>query len=92
MMHYNLARNGYDIPNLAAVVIVLVERTLSIKTRDIVRGFYGQAEIVVLVRQNVVVVDRSVVGDALDVIDWLLVAPTNRPCSTATRCYKDCFA
>ena len=79
MLHYNLARDRYDIPSLGAVVIVLVERTLSIKARDIVRGFYGQAEIVVLVRQKVVVVDRSVRGDALNVIDRLLVAPTNRP-------------
>ena len=79
MLHYHLARDRCNIPSLGAVVIILVERTLSIKARDVVRGFYGQAEIVVLVRQKVVVVDGSVRGDALDVIDWLLVAPTNRP-------------
>lgn len=64
---------------LGAIIVVLVERTFSVKARKVIRRFYGQAEIVVLVRQNVVVVDRSVVGDALDVIDWLLVAPTNGP-------------
>lgn len=62
------------------------------KAHKVTRRFYGQAEIVVLVRKNVVVVDGGIAGDTLDDIDGLLVAPTDRPTSTATRCYENCFA
>ena len=43
-------------------------------------------------RQDVVIVDGSVVGDAFDDVDGLLIAPTDRPCSTATRGHEDRFA
>ena len=43
-------------------------------------------------RQDIVIVDRSVIGDAFDDVDRLLIAPANRPRSTATRGHKYRFA